>query len=50
MQIHGNAKLVPSSRVLLVQRVLVERWSIAEVAVAFGISERTVYRWLARWR
>lgn len=50
MQIHGNAKLVPSTRVLLVRRVLEERWKIAEVAVAFGISERTAYRWLARWR
>jgi transposase InsO family protein len=37
-------------RVLLVQRVLEEHWKIADVAVAFGISERTVYRWLARWR
>ena len=50
MQIHGNAKLVPSMRVLLVQRVLEERWKVAEVAAAFAISERTVYRWLARWR
>lgn len=50
MQIHANAKLVPSSRLLLVRRVLEERWKVAEVAAAFGISERTVYRWLARWR
>ncbi len=50
MQIHANAKLVPSTRLLLVQRVVEERWKVAEVAVGFGISERTVYRWLARWR
>lgn len=50
MQIHGNAKLVPSTRLLLVRRVLEQRWKIAEVAIAFGISERTAYRWLARWR
>lgn len=50
MQIHANAKLVPSSRLLLVRRVLEERWKIADVAAAFGISERTAYRWLARWR
>jgi len=37
-------------RLLLVRRVLEERWKVADVAVAFGISERTVYRWLARWR
>jgi transposase InsO family protein len=50
VQIHGNAKLVPSTRLLLVQRVLEERWKIADVAVALGVSERTVYRWLARWK
>lgn len=49
MQIHGNAKLVPFQRLLLVQRVLEERWKIADVAAAFGISERTAYLWLARW-
>jgi transposase len=50
VQIHGNAKLVPSTRLLLVQRVLEERWKVSQVAAAFGISERTAYRWLARWR
>lgn len=50
MQLHANAKLVPSSRLLLVRRVLEEGWKVAEAAAAFGISERTVYRWLARWR
>jgi transposase InsO family protein len=37
-------------RLLLVRRVLEESWSVGEVAAAFAISERTVYRWLARWR
>jgi transposase InsO family protein len=50
VQVHGNAKLVPSTRLLLVRRVLEERWKVADVATAFGVSERTVYRWLARWR
>jgi transposase InsO family protein len=50
VQVHGNAKLVPSSRLLLVRRVLEEHWKVSEVAVAFGVSERTAYRWLARWR
>ena len=49
MQVHGNAKLVPSMRVLLVQRVEAG-WKVADAATAFGISERTAYRWLARWR
>jgi len=50
VQLHGNAKLVPSMRLLLVRRVLEERWKVADVAAAFEISERTVYRWVARWR
>lgn len=50
MQIHANAKLVPSMRLLLVRRVLEEGWKIADAAAAFGVSERTVYRWVARWR
>jgi transposase InsO family protein len=50
VQLHANARFVPSSRLLLVRRVLEQRWKIAEAAAAFGISERTAYRWLARWR
>jgi transposase InsO family protein len=50
VQVHANAKLVPSTRLLLVRRVLEEHWKVADVAAALGISERTVYRWLARWR
>ena len=50
MQLHANAKLCPSSRVLLVRRVLEDGWSVSRVAGAQGVSERTVYRWLARWR
>jgi transposase InsO family protein len=50
VQVHANAKLVPASRLLLVQRIRQEGWKVADVAAAFGVSERTVYRWLARWR
>lgn len=50
MQVHGNAKLVPSTRLLLVRRVLEEHWSVADAAAAQGVSQRTVYRWLVRWR
>jgi len=50
VQVHANAKLVPSSRLLLVQRVRQEGWKVADAAAAFGISERTAYRWLARFR
>ncbi len=50
MNIHKNARTTPQSRALLVQRVLRERWPVSAVAMAFGISERTVYKWLARYR
>jgi transposase InsO family protein len=50
VKVHANARLVPSMRLLLVRRVLEEEWKVSEVAAAFGISERTGYRWLARWR
>jgi transposase InsO family protein len=50
MKLHGNARTCPNSRRLLVARVCEESWSVAEAAQAAGVSERTVYRWLARWR
>jgi transposase InsO family protein len=50
VQVHGNAKLVPCTRRLLVRRVLEENCKVADVAAALGVSERTAYRWLARWR
>lgn len=31
------------------ERVRFEGWAVADVAEAFGVSERTVFRWLARW-
>jgi transposase InsO family protein len=34
----------------LVGRVLSENWKVAQAAVSVGVSERTAYRWLARWR
>jgi transposase InsO family protein len=50
MNIHKNARTTPQSRALLVHRVVTERWPVAEVAMAFGVSIRTVYKWLARYR
>jgi transposase InsO family protein len=35
---------------LLVDRVICERWSVAEAAAAAGVSERTVSKWLKRFR
>jgi transposase len=49
MKVHGNARLLPRQRIAMCERVRLEGWSIAEVAEAFGVSERTVFRWLVRW-
>jgi transposase InsO family protein len=50
MNIHKNARTTPRSRAMLIHRVLVERWPVSQVALSFGVSERTVYKWLARYR
>jgi len=50
MNIHKNARTTPQSRALLVHRVCREHWPVSAVAMAFGVSERTVYKWLARYR
>jgi transposase InsO family protein/transposase len=50
MKLHANAGLSLKGRRLLVDRVLVDRWSIEEVAGAAGVSERTACKWLARFR
>jgi transposase InsO family protein len=50
MKLHANARTCPNSRRLLVDRILFEKWSVTAAAEAAGVSERTVYRWLARWR
>jgi transposase InsO family protein len=50
MKLHGNARTCPNSRRLLVARVIEQGWSVTAAAEATGVTERTVYRWLARWR
>ncbi len=50
MNVHKNAKLTPAGRALLVRRVLEQRTQRAAVAAAFGVSERTVAKWVRRWR
>lgn len=49
MEIHGNARLLPRQRLLMCQRVRHEGWTAIEAAEAFGVSERTVFRWLRRF-
>jgi transposase InsO family protein len=50
VELHGNAKLTPVARELMCRRVDEEGWTVEEAAEAAGCSERTCYRWLARWR
>ena len=49
MRLHANAKLTPAGRALLVDRVL-QGWTMQQACAAAGVSVRTGYRWLARWR
>lgn len=50
MNTHKNARTTPHGRALMVQRVLKQGRSPKSVATDFGVSERTVYKWLARFR
>jgi transposase InsO family protein len=50
MRLHGSARSCPNSRRLLVARVCEQGWSVAAAAEAAGVTERTVWRWLRRWR
>jgi transposase InsO family protein len=49
MNIHQNARTTPHSRARIVQRILSGERSTA-VATAVGVSERTVRKWLGRYR
>src|SRR5687768_13190658 len=50
MNIHSKAKLTPWSRAEMIRRVLQLQQPVAQVATAFGVSTRTVFKWLARFR
>ena len=50
MKLHPNAKTTPYSRELIVDRVLRLGWSVEDAAQATGVSVRTTYRWIARYR
>jgi len=47
---HENARTTVYSREQMVKRVLNEGVSVSEVASQFGVSRRTVYKWLVRFR
>jgi transposase InsO family protein len=50
MKLHANAKTCPASRLLLCRRVLEQGRTVTAAAEAAGVSVRTAYRWLARYR
>lgn len=50
MNTHKNARLTVHGRVLLVDRILRQGLRPEEAAQAMGVSVRTAYKWLARYR
>ena len=50
MQLHPNAKTTPRSRMDLVHRVVAEGQDPGAVGTELGISARTVYKWVRRYR
>lgn len=50
MNTHKNARLTVHGRALLVTRILEHGLRPAEAAQAMGVSTRTAYKWLARYR
>jgi transposase len=50
MQVHARAPLSPIGRRRVVEQVRSQVWSVAAAAEAAGVTERTIYRWLARFR
>lgn len=47
---HANARLNVRGRLLLVERVLVQRRPVAHVAKEVGVSRQCAHRWIARFR
>ena len=50
MKTHANARLTVRGRLLLCERVTKERWTVGAAAQAAGVSARTAWKWLARFR
>lgn len=47
---HQNPRMTPLGRAEMVRRIVEEGRPVAEVAVVFGVSERTARKWLGRSR
>src|SRR3954447_17927388 len=50
MNVHQNARLTPHSRAELVRRVVVEGQTPTAVAAAFGVTVKTMRKWVARFQ
>ena len=50
MTLHRNAKTTPTSRLELLRRVLFDEWAPGTVAEGYGVSVRTVAKWVRRFR
>ena len=50
MNSHKHARLTACGRALLCQRVLQQDWKVQAASEAAGVSVRTAYKWLARFR
>ncbi|SKA28368.1 leucine zipper domain-containing protein, partial [Novilysobacter spongiicola] len=50
MNLHKHARLTPRGRALLVERVINHGLRVEEAAHAAGVSVRTAYKWLRRFR
>ena len=50
MNVHKNARLTPAGRAVMISRIVKEGWPVKRAAEAAGVSERTGYTWLGRYR
>ena len=50
MNIHSGARSCRASRMLLVERITEQGWSVDEAATAAGLSRRSAFKWLRRYR
>src|SRR3954468_12025970 len=50
MKVHANAPLGPKGRQTMVCPVIEQGWSLTRAAEAAGVSERTCWKWVGRYR
>jgi transposase InsO family protein len=50
VNVHQNARTTLRGRVLMIERIEKQGWSVERTASAAGVSQRTVRKWLRRWR